>query len=151
MLRDHPGPLRLTRGEFVDAACRALLTLWVGSLWTIGYLVAPVLFVLLDDRAVAGRLAGELFHLELLVTLACAPAFVLCELAQQRRGLRLAVPVLMLCAQLVIEMALRPRLAPSSPGTTTFAWLHGAAAMLYLSASVLGLGLVVARPRTRVH
>ena len=131
----------------LDAVCRAVLTLWVGSLWTIGYLVAPALFALLSDRAVAGRIAGELFHIELWVTLACAPAFVLCELAQRRRGFRLAAPVLILGAQLVIEILLRPRIAASAPGTSAFAWLHGAAAMLYLSASLLGLWLVVARPR----
>ncbi|MCK5382667.1 MAG: DUF4149 domain-containing protein, partial [Gammaproteobacteria bacterium] len=29
---------------------RILLTLWVGSLWVVGFVVAPVLFAELDDR-----------------------------------------------------------------------------------------------------
>jgi len=38
-----------------------LLALWVGGIWTIGYLVAPVLFTTLDDRSVAALVAGRLF------------------------------------------------------------------------------------------
>ena len=37
------------------------ITLWVGALWAIGYLAAPTLFRLLEDRPLAGRLAGEMF------------------------------------------------------------------------------------------
>jgi hypothetical protein len=123
-----------------------LLTLWVGSLWTVGYLVAPALFAILEDRALAGHVAGELFHIELQVSLVCAPLFLLCELAQRRRRFALAIPVLMLAAQLTIETALRPRMAAVARGGEAFAWLHGTAAMLYLAASVLGLWLVLTRP-----
>ena len=38
---------------------RILLTLWVGSLWVVGFVVAPVLFAELDDRALAGSTAGS--------------------------------------------------------------------------------------------
>lgn len=38
-----------------------LLALWVGGIWTIGYLVAPVLFMTLPDRSVAALVAGRLF------------------------------------------------------------------------------------------
>jgi hypothetical protein len=38
-----------------------LLALWVGGIWTIGYLVAPVLFTTLPDRSVAALVAGRLF------------------------------------------------------------------------------------------
>jgi hypothetical protein len=147
VLRNHPGTLHLKPGAWLDAVGRALLTFWIGSLWTIGYLAAPALFALLD-RPLAGRVAGELFRLELWVTLACAPPFVLCELAHRRSGVRLAAPALILGAQLVIEVFLRPRIAASVPGGGAFAWLHGSAAMLYLSASLAGLWLVLARPRT---
>lgn len=38
-----------------------LITLWVGSLWTMGF-AAPTLFnVLADNNALAGNIAGELF------------------------------------------------------------------------------------------
>jgi len=38
-----------------------LLAFWVGGTWTIGYLVAPVLFTTLPDRSVAAFVAGRLF------------------------------------------------------------------------------------------
>lgn len=38
-----------------------LLAFWVGGIWTIGYLVAPVLFTTLPDRSVAALVAGRLF------------------------------------------------------------------------------------------
>ena len=42
---------------------RVLLTLWVGGLWAIGYMVAPALFATLEDRALAGNLAGLMFEI----------------------------------------------------------------------------------------
>ena len=41
-----------------------LATVWCGSLWTIGYIVAPTLFAMLEDRQLAGSIAGRLFHAE---------------------------------------------------------------------------------------
>jgi len=38
-----------------------LLAFWVGGIWTVGYLVAPVLFMTLPDRNVAALVAGRLF------------------------------------------------------------------------------------------
>lgn len=39
-----------------------LITLWVGALWTIGFVVAPSLFhSLADNKLLAGNLAGDLF------------------------------------------------------------------------------------------
>ena len=34
------------------------ITLWVGGLWAIGYIAAPVLFSSLGDRQLAGVVAG---------------------------------------------------------------------------------------------
>jgi len=56
---------RLLAGE------RILLTLWVGGLWAIGYIVAPALFANLEDRALAGTLAGVMFNIIAWVGLAC--------------------------------------------------------------------------------
>ncbi|HEY9151095.1 MAG TPA: DUF4149 domain-containing protein, partial [Gammaproteobacteria bacterium] len=41
---------------------RILLTLWVGGLWAIGFIAAPILFAVLEDRTLAGTLAGEMFR-----------------------------------------------------------------------------------------
>ena len=37
---------------------RILLTLWVGGLWSVGYLAVPVLFHGLNDRRLAGMVSG---------------------------------------------------------------------------------------------
>lgn len=52
-------------------------TLWVGSLWTVGYLVAPTLFATLSDRALAGTIAGSVFRVEAWLSLACATTLLL--------------------------------------------------------------------------
>jgi uncharacterized membrane protein len=64
--------------RLADALYDVALTLWVGGLWTIGYLVAPSLFsTLSDNRQLAGQLAGRLFELIGWVGLACASYLLL--------------------------------------------------------------------------
>ncbi|MDP9109581.1 MAG: DUF4149 domain-containing protein, partial [Pseudomonadota bacterium] len=41
-----------------------LVVLWTGSLWTIGYLVAPTLFLTLPDSMLAGTIAARMFRVE---------------------------------------------------------------------------------------
>lgn len=49
------------------------MAFWAGSLWTICAVVAPSLFAVLDDRRLAGQLAGRFFHLETAIGVAsCA-------------------------------------------------------------------------------
>ncbi len=48
--------------SLAEALCAVALTLWIGGLWVIGYLVAPTLFYTLSDRALAGSLAGKLLN-----------------------------------------------------------------------------------------
>ena len=43
-----------------------LLAVWGGTLIGIGYIAAPILFKALDDRALAGNLAGQMFHIIML-------------------------------------------------------------------------------------
>src|SRR5260221_13284845 len=45
----------------VDALQSIAITLWVGGLWAIGLIVAPLLFHSLGDRSQAGMLAGLFF------------------------------------------------------------------------------------------
>lgn len=44
-----------------NALKNLLTTLWIGGMWVIGILVAPILFKMLDN-ALAGAVAGRLFH-----------------------------------------------------------------------------------------
>ena len=47
-----------TRARLLVAA------LWAGSLWTIGYVVAPTLFLSLHDNVLAGTIVGFLLRTE---------------------------------------------------------------------------------------
>lgn len=49
-----------------------IATVWVGALWTTGFIVAPTLFATLSDRALAGTIAGSLFRVVAWLSLACA-------------------------------------------------------------------------------
>lgn len=65
---------------------RALIaTVWVGALWTTGFIVAPTLFATLTDRALAGTIAGGLFRVVAWLSLACA-ALLFTLLWQARRS-----------------------------------------------------------------
>lgn len=138
------------------------LTLWVGGLWAIGYLVAPVLFATLADRQLAGMLAGKLFTLIGWVGLASAAyllLFMLIRLGRSalKRGVfwlvlaMLALTLLSLfgihplLAQLKAEAL--PREVMESVLRDRFATWHGVSSILYLLQSMLGLLLVVGAGR----
>jgi hypothetical protein len=136
---------RLLAGE------RILLTLWVGSLWAIGYIAAPALFAELEDRALAGTLAGAMFEIVAYIGVLCA---VLLLLSNQVRnpGRRLNWRAVVLSVMLVLVIAGQFVVAPmiaeirvvGTSASSAFAWLHGVASSAYLITSLLGLALVVA-------
>jgi len=139
-------PTRLLAGE------RLLLTLWVGGMWTMGYMVAPALFANLEDRALAGTLAGVMFNIIAWVGLACGSLLLLfnqLRASQKRINLRAVVLVLMLVLIATGQFVLAPEVAAmrieGRVDSEAFATLHGVASVAYLITSVLGLLLVVAR------
>jgi hypothetical protein len=132
---------------------RVLLALWVGALWAIGYLAAPVLFSTLDDRMLAGRLAGEMFHWlnyvgMVIGTLLLISNRIRCEVGIDRRAVTL---ILMLVIILLNQYGISPMMAEMKAGglqegsanAAQFARLHGIASVFYLINSLLGVGLVV--------
>ncbi len=134
----------------VSAGERILLTLWVGGLWSVGYVVAPALFATLDDRALAGSLAGVMFQLIAYVGLVCGALLLLFNqwrYSEHRLNWRAAVLVSMLALILVGEFVLGPMIAglreQGLADSGRFARLHGAAATGYLLTSLLGLALVI--------
>lgn len=136
---------RLLAGE------RILLTLWVGGLWAIGYMVAPALFASLDDRALAGSLAGVMFEIIAWVGLLCGGLLLLfnqLRSAGRRFNWRALVLLAMLLLIGVGEFVLAPMIAglreQGLADSTGFARLHGVAASAYLVTSLLGLLLVIA-------
>ncbi len=148
--------------RFFEALYLVTLTLWVGGLWAIGYLVAPVLFATLADRQLAGMLAGKLFALIGWVGLACAAyllLFMLIRLGRSalKRGLFWLL-VVMLVLTVFSQFGIHPLLAQlkadalprevmESVLRDRFATWHGVSSILYLVQSVLGLLLVVGAGR----
>jgi hypothetical protein len=134
------------------------ITLWVGGMWAIGYVAAPVLFSSLGDRQLAGLVAGKLFALIGWIGLGAA-AWLLLFLAVRWGGavFKRAVfwlVVLMalmvaasqfgiqpLMAQLKVDAL--PREVMESVLRDRFATWHGVSSILYLVQSLLGLWLVV--------
>lgn len=126
---------------------RVLLALWVGTLWAIGFIAAPVLFTVLDDRALAGTLAGEMFRAIAWLGLICGSLLMLFHrLGPARPAWRLWVLAGMLLVILVDRLWLAPVIAgmraEGLAGSVEFARLHGVASSLYLVNCLAGLALV---------
>jgi hypothetical protein len=129
---------------------------WAGSLWTIGYLVAPTLFATLHDSVLAGTIVGHLLGSEAWVSIVCAALlFLMVHTVEpvQKRRLVLIIGIMLVCA-LAIYLGVQPWMATlkqaagavpmrQSPQWTQFAILHGVSQLLYLVESVLAAVLVV--------
>jgi hypothetical protein len=129
---------------------RILLTLWVGGLWTIGYIVAPALFANLEDRALAGTLAAVMFEIIAWIGLVCGAVLLLINQLQRPQGRlnwRMLVLVGMLALVALGQFLLGPLMADlrsaGGAGSAAFGRLHGVASAAYLLTSVLGLVLVI--------
>ncbi|MGD2112539.1 MAG: DUF4149 domain-containing protein [Gammaproteobacteria bacterium] len=141
----------LTRSQLLAALERILLTLWVGSLWVTGFMTAPVLFASLDDRALAGTLAGELFGLTAWLGLGCGLALlVIGNVRGSGAGWRSWVTAGMLLLVALGQFLLTPMIAElratGLADTPRFGQLHGIASILFVLTALLGLGLVAAGP-----
>ena len=130
-----------------------IVTLWAGSLWTVGYLVAPTLFGTLADRVLAGTIAGSMFRIEAWLSLACALALLAVfylskDVTAQRRKTLVLVVVAMLSCTLVSHFGLQPVMAAMKEAgeRSTFGMLHGVSMVLYLVQAVLAVVLVVKNP-----
>jgi hypothetical protein len=130
----------------------------VGSLWAIGYLAVPILFATLDERMVAGMLAGRMFTAVSFIGLGCGAALLAMTIAAGSRALReprVIVLVLMLALVAVGEFVLQPMMAElklqglveGSAAAARFGMLHGIASLLYLVNSVCGLVLLLLAAR----
>lgn len=149
--------------RLADALHDVALTLWVGGLWVIGYLVAPTLFATLSsDRQTAGLLAGRLFESMGWVGLACAVYLLLFVLlrggttALRRWNFWLLVLMLLLTAVSLfgvqpllaqLKADALPREVVESVLRNRFAAWHGVSSILYLVQTLLGLLLVTSSGR----
>lgn len=127
--------------------------LWAGSLWAVGYLVAPTLFATLSDRVLAGTIAGAIFNAQAWLSIACALVLLALLLTGRnveppRRRLLLILVLAMLLCTLVSHFGLQPVMAElrsaagpagimESAAKGRFGLLHGASSVIYLLQSVL--------------
>lgn len=133
------------------------LVLWVGGLWAVGYLAAPTLFYSLDDRMLAGMLAGKMFGYIAWVGLVCGAWLLIFRLgrlggAALRQGffwIVLVMLLLSLAQQFGIQPVLQqlkdqamPKDVMESLFRDRFAAWHGVSSAVYLIQSLLGLAAV---------
>jgi hypothetical protein len=142
------------KASLLPASERILLTLWVGSLWVAGFVVAPLLFAELDDRALAGTVAGSLFTLTSYIGLVCGSLLVVLNGVGFRcSNWRAVVIVCMLLLVVIGQFVIAPMVADlrvqGLTDTPRFGQLHGLASVLFILTSVLGLLLVAAGRRDR--
>lgn len=141
-----------------DALYLFAITLWVGGMWAIGYIVAPVLFSGLGDRQLSGVVAGKLFALIGWIGLGAAlflTVFLLTRWGAQalKRGvfwLVVVIALLVAAGQFGIQPLMTqlkadafPRDVMESVMRDRFVAWHGISSILYLVQSLLGLWLVV--------
>ncbi|MCB1890484.1 MAG: DUF4149 domain-containing protein [Rhodocyclaceae bacterium] len=137
---------------------RALVAIWAGALWTVGYLVAPTLFGRLGDPVLAGEIAGWLFERVAQVGLVCGVLLLLLRGRQCHRVL-LREPTVWLVLALMAASAvqwqvLQPMMhalkattdVTGGSGREAFGRLHAIAGVLYLAQSVAALALVALPP-----
>ncbi len=119
-----------------------------------GYVVTPLLFKVLDDRQLAGMLAGHLFTANSYIGLVCAGLLLLGVLVKctgsRLKDSQVWMLVLMIIVIMVGQFVLQPILAElkvnglpeGSKKAAEFGRMHGIASTLFLINSILGLVLV---------
>lgn len=144
--------------RLAEALYLIAIALWVGGLWAIGYIAAPVLFTSLGDRQQAGMVAGKLFALVGWIGLGCAAYLIVFTLIRSGAGffksaifwLVLGMGLLAAASQFGLQPLMAqlkadalPREVMESVLRDRFAAWHGISSILYLMQSLLGLWLVV--------
>ena len=137
-----------------------IAALWVGSLLTVGYLVAPAIFSTMTDRQAAGMVAGSIFRLEAYLSMiVCIGLMVLANLLVNRSLHQFKIIRWLLLAMLFCSVAAAFVFIPwmnairdnalaqgmpvmLSPSAILFGRLHGASSILFTIQSALGIFLV---------
>jgi len=145
-------------GRLADPLALLLVTAWVGGMWAIGYLAAPALFYTLDDKMMAGMLAGRMFTWIAYFGLFSGFYLLIHRIARHgtqalRQGFFWAVAAMLLLT-LAGHFGIQPILAQlkAQAGATDvmqsvfadrFRTWHGVASIAYLAQSLLGIVLVL--------
>lgn len=143
--------------RFWDGLAGLSLVLWIGGTWVIGYIAAPVLFASLDDKQLAGMLAGKLFAVIAWVGIAASVFLLIYRIARDGGGALKTLFFWTVAAMLALTLAghfgiqpimqglkdqAMPHAVMQSVFADRFARWHGVSSILYLIQSALGLLLV---------
>ncbi|BBP01832.1 DUF4149 domain-containing protein [Sulfuriferula nivalis] len=134
------------------------MVMWVGGLWAIGYIAAPVLFIQLDDKQLAGNLAGSMFTVIAYVGIVCAVYLLIFRINQFggaafKQAFVWAV-LLMLLITVGMQFGIQPimeslkeqampKAVMQSIFSDRFAHWHGVSRIAYIIESLLGLVLLI--------
>lgn len=150
--------------SIADALQSIAVTLWVGGMWVVGFIVAPTLFARLGDRALAGLMAGKLFDVIAWIGIACAAYLIVFRVVRSggsclKQGfcwITLCMLVLVLAGQFGVQPVMEGLRAQALPKEVMesvlrdrFMTWHGVASVLYVIQSLLGLVLVVLHGKGR--
>ncbi len=132
------------------------LTLWVGALFAIGYIAAPVLFQTLPTM-LAGNVAGRMFTWVSYIGLAAGFYLLVYQLYYQGLSVMKRATFWLVLLMLLITIGIHFGIAPvmeslkaqalprdvmASAFRNRFAAWHGISSIIYLVQTVLGLWLV---------
>ncbi len=132
-----------------------LLSLWTGAMVGVGYIGAPVLFKALDDRTLAGSLAGQMFHIVAIAGLVIGGVLLLLRYKEESVALFFHWRGWLLCLMLVLVavglFVLQPMIAEvkaqglveGSEAAKKFGMLHGVSSLLYLLTVLSGAILLL--------
>ena len=147
---------------FMSRARLLIATFWVGTLWAVGFVVAPTLFSTLSDRALAGTIAGSLFNIVAWLSIFCATALLALLFQASRseqnkpsKGLFYLILGMVGCT-LIGYFGLQPHMAELrlvlhsitdaaviADAKKQFGILHGVSTGIYVVQSLLGAALIV--------
>jgi hypothetical protein len=148
--------------QLADSLHWIAVTLWVGALWAIGYIAAPVLFYLIEDRVLAGALAGRMFSIVAYIGMGCGAYLLLFRVFRQGvyslKQWFFWLTLLMLILTLAEHFGVQPILENLKQQALAkeivenvfkdrFGTWHGVGSPFYLIESLLGLVLVLLQPK----
>ena len=137
-----------------------ILTLWVGGIITVDYIVTPTLFATLSDSQVAGMVAGALFRVEGIISMILSVGLIVFANLLVKRGcgryknIRWYLLSMLICS-VISAFVLEPMMdslreealshgfpVMLSPLAQAFSRLHIFASIVYLLQSLIGLVLL---------
>jgi hypothetical protein len=142
--------------KFSSATERLLLTIWVGSLLSVGYLAVPVAFATIGDTVLAGNYAGKLFTIVNYLSIGSAMVLLITKLSQYGQAhfiklWRVWVLAIMMGLSFFFLFYLQPQMETiklqdwhsNAVLVEQFSDLHTFSRNIYLVLTILGIALTV--------